>query len=172
VADAELESLRARLEILESVLLEVVAAAGLLAAELMARPDLHVEKAADLELALERAWHLLRAPEVDELAQVALARAAVAVFVADEEMRYVAVNDATCRMLGYAADELLPLRVTDVARYPEAPEDYARMAAAGVLAGTARLTRKDGTEFDWPYTACETTLAGQRVFIAIGPAPA
>ncbi len=39
----------------------------------------------------------------------------VLVFVADENMRYIAVNRRACEVLGYEREELLALHVTDVA---------------------------------------------------------
>jgi uncharacterized membrane protein YdjX (TVP38/TMEM64 family) len=44
----------------------------------------------------------------------ALENAQLAVFVADEETRYIAVNSYACRMLGYAREELLDLHVVGV----------------------------------------------------------
>ena len=44
------------------------------------------------------------------------------VFVADENMRYIAVNRTACETLGYTRDELLGLSVTDIAVAPDAPE--------------------------------------------------
>ena len=40
----------------------------------------------------------------------AIDRAPDAVLVADESMRYLAVNQAACRLLGYTREELLALR--------------------------------------------------------------
>src|SRR6266508_2730132 len=57
------------------------------------------------------------------------------VFVADEDMQYVAVNETACAELGYEREELLALRVTDVAASADAPEAYARMVASGEAAG-------------------------------------
>ena len=51
------------------------------------------------------------------------------VFVADENRRYVAVNDYACRLLGYTREELLELTVDQIARYGEAPGEYAEMVA-------------------------------------------
>ena len=36
-------------------------------------------------------------------------------FVADEDMKYVAINSRACEVLGYSREELLKLRVVDVA---------------------------------------------------------
>jgi PAS domain S-box-containing protein len=90
------------------------------------------------------------------------------VFVADEEMRYVAVNESACTALGYTRDELLELSVTDVAREPEAPAQYDEMLARGFRHGTALLTRKDGTTATLFYRAAKTRVAGLSFFVSIG----
>jgi PAS domain S-box-containing protein len=94
----------------------------------------------------------------------------VAVFVADEHGKYVAVNQAACILLGYSRDELLGLRVTDVARYGEATEEWSEMRQAGALTGTSRLTRKDGTTVEFSYVAGATRVAGMPLFVSIGAA--
>src|SRR5918996_961472 len=40
----------------------------------------------------------------------------VAVFVADDDLRYIAVNEFACSLLGYSREELLGLSSTDVMR--------------------------------------------------------
>jgi PAS domain S-box-containing protein len=90
------------------------------------------------------------------------------VFVADEEMRYIAVNQSACDALGYSRDELLALRVTDVARDPGAPAQYDEMLARGFRHGTSMLTRKDGTRVDFLYRATKTTVAGLAFFVSVG----
>ena len=75
------------------------------------------------------------------------------VFVADENLRYVAVNRYACRLLGYTRDELLALTVDQVARYGEAPGEFAEMVAHGVREGVAMITRKDGLTFPFRYRA-------------------
>ena len=56
----------------------------------------------------------------------ALDHGPVLLFLADEDMRYVAVNALACELLGYTRAELLGLRVADVCRDEEAPEEYER----------------------------------------------
>ena len=90
------------------------------------------------------------------------------VFVADETMRYVAVNATACRALGYSRDELLALRVDEVARGPEAPREYDEMLVRGFRYGSAVLTRKDGTEVDFVYRASQSRVAGLTFFVSIG----
>jgi len=94
----------------------------------------------------------------------------VAVFVADEHGKYVAVNQAACSLLGYSRDELLGLRVADVARYSEATDEWTEMQRAGTRLGTATLTRKDGTTVELRYVAGATTVAGMPVFVSVGAA--
>src|SRR5690348_9105016 len=75
------------------------------------------------------------------------------VFVADEEMRYIAVNQTACDALGYSREELLALTVPEVARDREAPTQYDEMLVRGARAGTATLTRKDGSTVEFLYRA-------------------
>jgi PAS domain S-box-containing protein len=90
------------------------------------------------------------------------------VFVADDDMNYIAVNESACRTLGYTREELLKLRVTDVAREAEAPSQYDQLLARGFRHGTAVLTRKDGTTVEFAYRATQTTVAGLPLFVSVG----
>jgi PAS domain S-box-containing protein len=92
----------------------------------------------------------------------------VAIFVADEQMRYVAVNAYAAELLGYTRAELLELRVTDVARTPEASEHFEEMIDARERAGIALLTRKDGSVFQLGYRARETSVAGMPLYVSVG----
>jgi PAS domain S-box-containing protein len=95
-----------------------------------------------------------------------------AVFVADEEGRYVAVNQAACILLGYAREELLTMRLTEVARYGEATAEWSEMTATGTSLGTSLLTRKDGTTVNFAYVAGATVVAGMSAYVAVGAAAA
>jgi PAS domain S-box-containing protein len=111
----------------------------------------------------------------DPLIQASLLGEAVengpaAVFVADENARYIAVNAAACIMLGYSREELLGLRVMDVARYAEAAAEYQEMQDTGVQSGTTVLTRKDGTTVEFTYFAGATRVAGMTVYVSVGAA--
>jgi PAS domain S-box-containing protein len=90
------------------------------------------------------------------------------IFIADDEMRYIAVNQCACRTLGYTRDELLALRVDEVAREPDAPTEYDEMLVRGFRHGTTVLTRKDGTTVAFLYRASKTELAGMTFFVSIG----
>jgi len=97
----------------------------------------------------------------------AIDRAPDAVLVTDENMRYLAVNQAACRLLGYTREELLALRMTDVATYPGAADEYDEMMSHRSKTGTAVLRHKDGTAIAAVYRAHETKLAGMTVYVAI-----
>lgn len=97
----------------------------------------------------------------------AVERAPVAILVADEEMRYVAANLTACELLGYTRDELLKLRVTDVARYEEARGDFEAMIAHGEVKGRTTVLRKDGTELHLLHRSSETTIADLPYYVAI-----
>jgi len=92
----------------------------------------------------------------------------VAVFVADDDLRYIAVNEFACALLGYSREELLVLKVSDVARDADAEVDLADVVAHRARDGETRLVRKDGTHVTITYRASETTVAGMRFHVAIG----
>lgn|SRR5512146_366705 len=109
----------------------------------------------------------------DELIQASLLGEAVdhgpaLVFVADETMRYAAVNARACELLGYKRSELVGMEVTDVARYDEAAAEYGEMKDERGRADVAVLTRKDGTTFRFRYIAGETTVAGMPYYVSVG----
>jgi PAS domain S-box-containing protein len=91
----------------------------------------------------------------------------VAIFVADEHMRYIAVNAYACDLLGYTRDELLELTVADVAR-PGAEQDFADVVGGANGPGSYELVRRDGTTFTFRYVASGTTVAGMQMFVAVG----
>jgi PAS domain S-box-containing protein len=93
------------------------------------------------------------------------------VFVADEEMRYIAVNRRACEALGYTREELLGLTVADVAREPTSPTEYDQMLALGFRDGDTILTRKDGEKLPFSYRASKTRVAGLSLFVSIGFVP-
>lgn len=90
-----------------------------------------------------------------------------AIFVADDEMRYVAANTFACDLVGYTREELLGMRVTDIARYPDAQVEFDDMIVAGKLEGSATLVRKDGSELTIRYRASQTQIAGLEYYVSI-----
>jgi PAS domain S-box-containing protein len=90
------------------------------------------------------------------------------VFVADENMRYVAVSARACAELGYTREELVGLSVTDVARAETAAADYRAMMERRGGEGEATLTRKDGSTVTVRFFAGETVTAGMQFYISFG----
>jgi PAS domain S-box-containing protein len=116
---------------------------------------------------VNQAQHLIQAGLLGE----ALDHGPVAVFVADEHMRYIAVNVFACELLGYTREELLQLRIPDVSA-GAAEQEFAELLADGRRDGTIELRRKDGSTFDFTYVAGETTIAGMPLFVSVGrPTP-
>ena len=98
----------------------------------------------------------------------AIEGAPVLAFVADENRRYIAVNDYACRLLGYTREELLELTVEQIARYGEAPGEYSELVEQGVREGVSVLTRKDGMTFPFRYRASVVVVAGMDLYVSIG----
>ena len=94
--------------------------------------------------------------------------APMCVFVADADMRYVAVNRYACELLGYSEDELLQMKVGDVARYEEASDEYAEMIDSAYRRGVSRIVCKDGEELLLHYVAGPFTLDGETLYVSIG----
>ena len=112
-------------------------------------------------------------PAAEVLIQTALIGEAIEggpalVFVADEQMRYIAVNRFACESLGYSREALLALSVADVAKEPEAAGEFDEMLTSGFRHGTTRLTRNDGSTVEFFYRAARTTVAGLLFFVSVG----
>jgi PAS domain S-box-containing protein len=90
------------------------------------------------------------------------------VFIADDDMRYIAVNRFACESLGYTRDELLGMSVSDIAREPDAPVEYEEMQEQGFRRGKALLTRKDGSSVTLDYRAARTRVANLGLYVSIG----
>jgi PAS domain S-box-containing protein len=91
----------------------------------------------------------------------------VAVFVADENQRYLAVNRYACELLGYTRAELLGLTVTEVAVNTGADDDYEQMVREGSHVGLTILRRKDRTEVPMNFRASHTTVGGMAVYVGV-----
>ena len=118
-----------------------------------------------------------REVEADVLALVhetllgeALNHSSMLAFAADDDMRYVAVNDAACQLLGYSRSEILQLRVSDIASEVSAPTEFAEMVATGSRSGAAKLRTKAGEMLQFVYVATETRVSGIPFYLAVGVA--
>ena len=97
----------------------------------------------------------------------AVEHAPVAILVADDEMRYVAANMTACELLGYTREEILRLRVTDIAAYPEAEGEFEAMITSGELVGRTVVTRKDGSRRSLRHRSSEVSIAGLEYYVAV-----
>ena len=95
----------------------------------------------------------------------ALEHGPVAVFVADDDGRYLAVNAYACDLLGYTRSELLGLHVSEVAVDLDPQMNYAEMRRKTSRTGTTRLRHSDGSELEMHYRAAQTTVGGMLVYI-------
>jgi PAS domain S-box-containing protein len=97
----------------------------------------------------------------------ALEHGPMAIFVADEDGRYLAVNAFACELLGYTRDELLELRLSEVAVNPEAQQEFDEMRRTGSGGGLTVLRHRDGTERPMQYRSSQTTVGGMPLFVGI-----
>lgn len=97
----------------------------------------------------------------------AVANAGYAVLVADENMRYLAANDAACALLGYGRDELLTLSVPDLVVESNAAELYDEFLRDRGQRGTITLRRKDGGVLRATYDARETRVGGLPYYVSV-----
>jgi PAS domain S-box-containing protein len=98
----------------------------------------------------------------------AIEHAPAAVFVFDDQGRYVAVNRYACDLLGYPRRELLELRLGDLAvARDDSIELYNAVVSMEEPEGVVRVRRSDGEELDLRFRARETTIGGMNFYIAI-----
>jgi PAS domain S-box-containing protein len=97
----------------------------------------------------------------------AVTNAGFVVLVADERMRYLAVSDGACEVLGYSRDELLRLSVPDVVVETEAGALYDQFLRAGSQQGRITLRCKDGSHVTAGYAARKTRVSGLPGYVSI-----
>jgi PAS domain S-box-containing protein len=90
-----------------------------------------------------------------------------AVFVADENGYYVAVNRAACTLVGYTREELLSMHISDIGGDGSAGR-WDEMLESGHASGMARLNHKNGSEIEFEYVAGATVVAGMPVYVSVG----
>ena len=118
----------------------------------------------NLESSLNVAQPLVQASLVGE----AIDHGPALVFVADEEMKYVAVNQHACDVLGYTRAELLALTVPDIVPGPNTAAHFADLITTPASAGTSTLRRKDGSDVRYTWRAAQTTVAGLTLYVSVG----
>jgi PAS domain S-box-containing protein len=90
----------------------------------------------------------------------------LAIFVADENGRYVAVNSFACDLLGYTRGELLELTAHDLAPGEPVAASLEELGRKGTLSGTTVLRHKDGSDVTIEWHASRTTAAGMEFFVS------
>jgi PAS domain S-box-containing protein len=92
----------------------------------------------------------------------------VAVFVFDETGRYVAVNEHASAITGYPRDELLKMRLGQLADDPaEAIATYRGIAEGDASEGETRVRRKDGTLVEIHFRGGETRVGGMPFYVGV-----
>lgn len=90
----------------------------------------------------------------------------VAVFVFDENGRYLAVNRYACELLGYDRDELLQRRIGELSTRDH-PVDFYLEAIRTGRAATTSVRHKDGSVVRLRFRATATRVAGMPVFVGV-----
>ena len=90
-----------------------------------------------------------------------------AIFVADENGRYIAVNAFACELLGYSRSELLALTVQELAPDADVQASFAELERSGSLSGTTVLRHRDGSDVTIEWRATRTTAAGMEFFVSV-----
>jgi PAS domain-containing protein len=85
----------------------------------------------------------------------------VGVFVWDEDRNYVAVNQAACRIVGKTRQEILQMKVGDLAPDRASPT-FEEVQHPGVHAGT--LTAPTG---EIEFMTCQTRVAGLPYMVSV-----
>jgi PAS domain S-box-containing protein len=99
----------------------------------------------------------------------AAATGSAAVILSDDELRYVAANDAACDLLGYSRTELLDLEVSDVVL---GGREWIQQASRAVMDGathhgTARIRCKDGSEIDVAYVSFRGSISALEQVVTV-----
>ena len=91
-----------------------------------------------------------------------------AILVIDAEGRYIEANAAVCEMLGYALDEILAMRIGDLAPEPEtARVHFARLEETPEWRFESELRRRDGTMVPVEVWSRRLDLAAGPIGIAV-----
>ncbi|MEJ7893559.1 MAG: PAS domain S-box protein [Solirubrobacteraceae bacterium] len=99
-----------------------------------------------------------------ELARAVFDGALDAIAVADDDQRYVEVNDAACQLFGYSRSELLEMKISDVLT-PDTPRAWDPFLEAGSSAGLCGLRRGDGSVVTAEFRAKASVVEGLHLSI-------
>ena len=93
----------------------------------------------------------------------------VAAAIFSDDGRYLACNEAFCRLTGYSREEIGRMRVgVDLAVEPPKNEKlFQEIVALQRTSGSGSLRRKDGTALTVNFWAIETQVAGLPYFVVL-----
>ena len=98
----------------------------------------------------------------------ALEHGPIAVFVFDDEGRYLTANQFACNLLGYERSELLQRCVGELSALPQelALESYQRAVKTGAESVTA-VRHADGSVLELRFRASAARVAGMPVYVGV-----
>jgi two-component system, cell cycle sensor histidine kinase and response regulator CckA len=89
-----------------------------------------------------------------------------AVVICGSDGRYLDANPAACELFGYARDELIGMRLGEVAGDPvEAAEAWRTLLETGVARGTREFVRPDGSVREAEFAARANVLPGVHISV-------
>ena len=98
----------------------------------------------------------------------ALAHAAAAVVIFNEDRRFLAVNDCYLELTGYSRDEVRAHLAGENLRLdPLDQEQFIGLITARISVGDADIVLKNGEPLALEYVVVPTTVAGKRLFIGM-----
>jgi PAS domain S-box-containing protein len=89
----------------------------------------------------------------------------VAVFVWNEERRYVAVNDSACELTGVPRHELIGIRVGDMS--PDVEEAVSGARRLPFRHGESTMQRRDGELVHLEWVTAHTRVAGLLYYVSL-----
>jgi len=86
-------------------------------------------------------------------------------FVLDEQGRYLAVNDAACKLVGLSREEILGLEIGTF--NPHLVAEYTDVLEQGKVGGETFIVRADGERVDLGYRVSTTRVGGMPFLVVI-----
>jgi PAS domain S-box-containing protein len=89
-----------------------------------------------------------------------------AVFVWNEERKYVAINEHACRLVGLSREELIGMPVGELSP-DHASRELALTRDAQIVRSSSSFTRRDGTEIPITWVTIRTRVAGLPYMVSL-----
>jgi len=90
----------------------------------------------------------------------------VAIFVWDDDRNYVAANDAACTLLGRTRDEILQMKVGDMAE-DNATDVFERVQHGGPLHTGTLVAQLENGPVELAWVTCRTRIAGLPYMVSV-----